>query len=333
MFKKLTLDQLFKIKTNFFKNLKSIYTKKKYTTFSEFIKHYLKDLNEVYFLEWGDFSFKIEKKENWLVLIDNKEKIFLELTNDEIKALHNFLKNWKINQQRNENLTILQKLLLQFRQWQLNAINWKPFIVYDIETIWNTDNLKNTKFAIWYSIISNENHSNNLKFRFISEKNLKKFVEFLLNFDWYIIGYNQISFDNPVIIYNTNLWEQELEILNKKSIDLFLFIWNLTGRRLWLDNVSKALVGIKKTLSSWLEGEKLLREYEKTGEKKLLEKVKNYCKNDVKMTLWVLLYFLTHNKIFIDGKEYEYTFNQFLKLASSPKDKKEEKKQEIKWLF
>jgi hypothetical protein len=51
------------------------------------------------------------------------------------------------------------------------------------------------------------------------------------------------------------------------------------------------------------------------------------------MTLGVLLYFLTNNKIFIDGKEYNYTFDQFLKLASTPKDKKENKKQKIKGLF
>ena len=36
----------------------------------------------------------------------------------------------------------------------------------------------------------------------------------------------------------------------------------------------------------------LLKEYENTGDKTLLAKVKNYCKNDVKMTLTILLYLL-----------------------------------------
>jgi uncharacterized protein YprB with RNaseH-like and TPR domain len=160
--------------------------------------------------------------------------------------------------------------------------------------------LKETKFAIGYSIISNENHSKNLKFKFISENSLKKFVNFLIDFDWYIVGFNNIYFDNPVIIYNT-LWNDDLiEQLNKKSLDLFLFLWNLTGRRLWLEAVSQALIWIKKTLSSWKEWEELLKQYQKTWDKSILEKVKSYCKNDVKMTLWILLYFLKKRKIFID---------------------------------
>jgi hypothetical protein len=51
MFKKLDLNDLLKIKTNFFKNLKNIYTKKKYQTITDFLNHYMKDINEVYFLE------------------------------------------------------------------------------------------------------------------------------------------------------------------------------------------------------------------------------------------------------------------------------------------
>jgi len=329
MLKKFSLEELLKIKTNFFKNLKSIYIKKKYQSLLEFINHYLKDINEVYFLEGWDFIFKIEKKENWIVLIDNKEKIILNLTSTDLKKLHNILK-WNNNTKSlkiKENKTIFQTLLEKFKEWKLNFINWKPFLVYDIETIWPTADLKKTKFVIAYSVISNEDHSKNIKFKYINQKNLKKFVDYIINFDGYIVGYNNIYFDNPVIIYNT-IWDEKIiEKINRKSLDIFLFLWNLTWRRLWLDTVSRALVWVKKTLSSWKEWEKYLKEYEKTWDTKLLEKVKNYCKNDVRMTLWILLYFITNNKIFLDWKEYEYDLETFLKLASTKREEKNKKNQ------
>jgi hypothetical protein len=36
----------------------------------------------------------------------------------------------------------------------------------------------------------------------IMKENLEEFVQKMLNFDGYIIGYNQIYFDNPVSVYN-----------------------------------------------------------------------------------------------------------------------------------
>jgi hypothetical protein len=323
MFKKLSIQELLKIKTNFFKNLKNLYTKKKYNTITDFINHYMKDLNEVYFLEWGDFTFKIEKTDNKITFIDNKEKIILETSKNELKTLHNILKWNNKTIAISKNKTILQELFEKFKNWENNSINWKPYLVYDIETIWTTVDLKKTKFALAYSIISSDDHSKNLKFKYISSKNLKKFVDFLIDFDGYIVWYNNIYFDNPVIIYNTFENKPELiDKLNNKSIDIFLFIWNLTGRRLWLDNVSKSLIGIKKTLSSWKEWEEYLRQYEKTGDIKLLEKVKNYCKNDVRMTLGILLYLIANKKFFLDWKEYEYDLETFIKYASTKREEK-----------
>jgi predicted PolB exonuclease-like 3'-5' exonuclease len=42
----------------------------------------------------------------------------------------------------------------------------------------------------------------NPKFTYIDPEGYKKFFDFLLNYDGYIIGWNQIGFDNPVTAYN-----------------------------------------------------------------------------------------------------------------------------------
>jgi len=41
-----------------------------------------------------------------------------------------------------------------------------------------------------------------MKYEYIDQEGLKKFVEKMVNFDGYIVGYNNIGFDNPVCIYN-----------------------------------------------------------------------------------------------------------------------------------
>ena len=92
--------------------------------------------------------------------------------------------------------------------------------------------------------------------------------------------------------------------------------------------MASALVGIKKTLSSGLEGEKLLRQYKQTGDQKLLQKVKNYCKNDVRMTLGLLLYFLEFGKFSLDGKDYTFDVDKLLEMGGD--DVSSQKKTSLK---
>jgi len=82
------------------------------------------------------------------------------------------------------------------------------------------------------------------------------------------------------------------------------------------------LISIWKTLSSWLEWTKLLIEYEKTWDKKLLTKVQNYCKNDVKMTLWVILYLMKYQKLYLDWEEINYDLQDLIKFWKQEKNKK-----------
>jgi len=44
--------------------------------------------------------------------------------------------------------------------------------------------------------------NNKMKYEYIDTTNLNEFVQKLLDFDGYIVGFNSISFDNPVIVHN-----------------------------------------------------------------------------------------------------------------------------------
>ncbi len=335
MYKKFTYKQLFEVKTWFVRNLKKLYTNKRYTYLKEFLKDSCKYWNCVYFFEANSPIFKIELNEDYYTLSDEKEKIQINMSQEEINLLHNQLKNEKkLNKQIKENKTISTTLFDEFKSWEYEKIEWKPYLVYDIETVGNINNLRSMKFMIAYAVISNENQLKSIKYRLVDENAVKRFVDFMLDFDWWIIWYNNIYFDNPVSIYNTDYDDEKIDILNKKSIDLFLFIRNLTWKRIWLDKVSSSLLWIWKTLESWLEWEQYLKEYMQDWNQEAYKKVKSYCRNDVKMTLGVLLYFLKHNKIHIWEKEFNYNIKDIVKLWNSKKTKKDNNKDKNwQWIF
>jgi hypothetical protein len=73
-------------------------------------------------------------------------------------------------------------------------------MVYDIETTSNIVNLKETKFLLGYCMRAKAD--NTMEYEYIDQAGLAKFVEKMINFDGYIVGFNSIGFDNPVCIYN-----------------------------------------------------------------------------------------------------------------------------------
>ena len=38
-------------------------------------------------------------------------------------------------------------------------------------------------------------------YKYIDKSNLTKFLEYLIDFDGYIIGFNSLAFDNPVTVH------------------------------------------------------------------------------------------------------------------------------------
>ncbi len=84
--------------------------------------------------------------------------------------------------------------------------------------------------------------------------------------------------------------------------------------------MSEALIWIQKTLESWAEWEILWKKYQETWDVKYLEEFKKYCKNDVRMTAFVLLYLLHFKKIFIEWEEIKFTIEDFVRLAKPKSD-------------
>ena len=218
--------------------------------------------------------------------------------------------------------TIEQILMDAFVEWKFYDILWKPYIVYDIETAlisWEVSESNFPDYYLWYSMEELEPWK--MKYTCIMMEDLWDFVQKILDFDWYIIGYNQIYFDNPVSVYNVWLTKNEVEILNQKSLDLYVFFQQLTWKRMWLNKVSDSLVWLKKTLDSWADVESLWKEWKSSNDNKILKKIQEYCKNDVRMTALVLLYLLHFKKVDIDNEDYTFDIPEFITL-SQPTEKK-----------
>jgi DEAD/DEAH box helicase domain-containing protein len=106
-----------------------------------------------------------------------------------------------------------------------------------------------------------------------------------------VVGYNSDHFDLPIL----NKYYPG-DLLGVKSIDLMVSIVASLGRRVRLDSVAEATLGKKKTgngldaITWWKQGE--------------IEKIRNYCLEDVKITKELYEYALAHRalKCTVDGR-------------------------------
>jgi len=315
MYKRFSIEELSTIKNNFIPHFASIMSKEKCLGLKEFLKHSFRQGDEVYFFSRGNPIRKLAQKQGYLKFVDEKDKIEVVCKEEQQNKISSLLKAYmtKRPSARIPKKSITKILWDAFSEGQYNTINGKPYIVYDIETSSNINDLKQTEFYLAYSMEPGPN--NKMKYNYIDQAKLPAFVEKLLNFDGYVIGFNSIAFDNPVVIYNVGGTPEQIEQLNKKSLDIFLFIQNLTGRRIGLNRISQAFIGIKKTLDPTKEWENLWRQYKESGDESCLAEFKKYCKNDVRMTALVLFYLLHYKKIFREEKEIKYTLEDFIEKA------------------
>ena len=317
MYKTLSLDEIQKIRTTFLSDIKKIYEKEGFLYFKQFIKKINDDIiDEIIYFSSAEPYFRIILKENNLEIINEKEAIRLKLDDETINKLHNILKK-KIDNSGKKN--IANSLEERFLNSNMKEIFWKHFLVYDIETIWNIQNLKETKFMVGYVIDSKDFEKwESPKYKYISAKNLDKFVKYLLEYDGYIVWYNNVWFDNPVIVYNSSLEDKEdaIKKINEKSLDLFWVYSKIFWKKIGLDSVASHIVWVSKTLSSWAEWSQLLKQYEENNDTKALNKVKNYCKNDVKMTLTILLYLIFIWTISYQENDINIDFEQIIKYGT-----------------
>jgi len=319
MYKKFSIEEIKNVKNNFIPHLYNIIKREKCQWINDLVKIIFKEWNKMYYFDKWDPFFKIAKKWEELELSDEIEKIQITIPINDKWKIQDLLKQYALKKERQLWQKTIEEILFdEFKAWAFNTINEKPYIVYDIETtVWVWENLDTFKFLLAYSMTP---WDQKMDYEYVDIEWLENFAKKLVNFDWYVIWFNSFAFDNPITIKQGWLTENDLEILNKKSLDIFYFIRNLSWRRIWLNKLSEALIWIQKTLTSWAEWEVLRQEYQKTWDKKYLEEFKKYCKNDVRMTAFVLLYLLHFKKIFIDDKEITFTIEDFIKLAK-PKSK------------
>lgn len=313
MYKRFSLKDLTTIQNNFIPHFYSIIKKERCQVPNEFFKICFREGNDLYYFYRWDVSFRVSKQGDMLVLADEVEKIEVVLPFEEKGGLNSLVMKYIGKKERQIwQKTIEQILLDEFKTGQYSKILDKPYLVYDIETT-TIDDLRSAKFLLAYAMYPN---GDKMDYDCIMQEDLKGFVDKMLAFDGYIVGFNQIWFDNPVSVWNAGYGDREIEILNQKSIDLYVFFQKLTKRRIGLNKLSEALVGVQKTLSSWAEGEVLWNKYQETGDKKFLEEFKKYCKNDVRMTALVMFYFLHFKKLFIEGEEFDFTIEEFVQKSN-----------------
>lgn len=325
MYKKFSLEEIKTVKNSFIPHLYSIIKKEKFQWINDMVKFIFKDGNEIYYFDKWDVFFRIAQKWSMLELSDEIEKIQLTIPMNDKWWLNDLLKNYIIKKERMLWQKTFKEILIDiFKTWQYDTINWKPYIVYDIETTVWSGNLDSYKFILAYAGTPNKWK---MEYSYIWIDDLHDFAQKLIDFDGYIIWFNSFAFDNPITIKQWGFTEKEIELINKKSLDIFYFMRNLTGKRLSLNKVSELIWwsewwswSSQKTLEWWgSEVEVLWKEYLKTWDEKHLNIAKDYCKNDVRMTVLVLLYLLHFKKVAIEDEEIKFEINDFLKLAK-PKD-------------
>lgn len=323
MYKKFTIEELSTIQNNLIPHLYTVIQREKCQWVNDFFKIAFREWNEVMFFDRGNPLITIQLIDNRIHINDEVDNIQIQVPANEKGELNRLMIRYISKKQRQIwQRTIEQILMDTFVEWKFYDILWKPYLVYDIETAlisWEVSETNYPEYYLWFSM--EETTAWKMTYSCTMMEDLKEFVQKMIDFDGYIIWYNQIYFDNPVSVYNVWLWKEEVEILNEKSLDLYVFLQQLTWKRMWLNKVSDSLVWVKKTLDSWADVESLWKERKSSDDKKILKRIQEYCKNDVRMTTLVLFYLLHFQKVDIDNEDYTFDIQKFIEL-SKPSEKK-----------
>ena len=326
------MEELTTIQNNLIPHLYTVIQRERCQWVNDFFKIVFRNGHEVMYFDRGNPLINIQLIDKNIYITDEVDNIQIQVPANEKGELNRLMIRYISKKQRQIwQRTIEQILMDTFVEWKFYSALWKPYIVYDIETalISGEVNEKNfPEYYLWFSM--EEVEAGKMQYSCIMMEDLKEFVQKLIDFDGYIIWYNQIYFDNPVSVYNVWLTDTEVKILNEKSLDLYVFFQQLTWRRMWLNKVSDSLVWVSKTLDSWADVESLWKEWKETDDKKILKKIQEYCKNDVRMTALVLMYLLHFKKVDLDDAEYTFDIDKFLEL-SRPMEKKTDVNNAVNW--
>ena len=302
MYKKMSLDDLLLVQNTTFERLNKLCALHKHQFLKGLLRDMVQDTERVFFFEQNKPIFWFYPlPDGGLRLTDEKEHSELVLDADGVDRLHNLLKDKQTMINSSKQKTVFEDLLMQFQEMHINTYMDKPFLVYDIETTFDGRG-GDQQFAIAYAIDSQVDHTQELVYQYIDRDWLPAFAQQLLDYPGWIVGFNQISFDNPITMQQGWFDQDALAAVQAKSLDPFQLVRGMCGRRMSLQAMATALLDVGKTLSSGAEGQELLDKWYHDGNSKALEKVKEYCRNDVEITLGVFLYMLRYQDIQIDGK-------------------------------
>ena len=129
------------------------------------------------------------------------------------------------------------------------------------------------------------------KYHIFGEDGMDELVQMLLSADL-VVGYNHIGFDYKVLQGYT-IMDMESQTIN---LDMMLDIQGIIDKRLKLDSIAEATLGMSKTADG-LEALKWWKEYKNTGDKSPLMKIAEYCAYDVKVTRFVYEYGAEHGYV------------------------------------
>jgi hypothetical protein len=186
MYKKLTFDELISYQTHFFENLKSVMYKEKTEKLSDFLKIIFRHGQEIYYFNGNQPIFRFCKiNANEYVLYDEQERVYLTCSPDDINKIHNLLKQIKTKTTISTK-NMLDTLIDEFTAGSYRTIQNHKYLVYDIETPMASQNLTKLPFALGYVAVSDQ-YKTNFQANYIEKNNLKKFVDFVLDFDGLIV--------------------------------------------------------------------------------------------------------------------------------------------------
>ncbi|USN55915.1 MAG: hypothetical protein H6765_05125 [Candidatus Peribacteria bacterium] len=124
--------------------------------------------------------------------IDEREKIELVVNREELNRMHSFVGDVMKVKQLSRKEGISELMFREFQEGQYTTILEKPYLVYDIETTFDGYDFKNQYFEMAYSIQTDADHTQQLEYKYIDRSNMQKFCDYLLTYEGWIVGYNQI---------------------------------------------------------------------------------------------------------------------------------------------
>ncbi len=151
----MTFEELTQVKNSLFQSVHKLMIKQRIPLFKKFLKHQAGKGEKIIFFQRSTPQVEIAFDTKVPYLRDMVNRIELELDEETINKCHNLLKNQKkIDKLNTKNKSMDQLLRDEFEAGEHRLIDDKPYLVYDIETTYATNNLRDAKFLIAYVINS-----------------------------------------------------------------------------------------------------------------------------------------------------------------------------------